>query len=76
MMPFLAQATLLKVVDKPKSWVAGDWITPSLSYEISPIGLAVSHFLALDLLWWYTVDVESEENSFQELVVPENCNYN
>ncbi|MBO1346775.1 MAG: hypothetical protein EBE86_004955 [Hormoscilla sp. GUM202] len=53
------------------SWVASDWITPCLSYEISPIGLAVSHFLALDLLWWYTVDVESEENSFQELVVPE-----
>ncbi|MBC6479948.1 MAG: hypothetical protein GDA56_21370 [Hormoscilla sp. GM7CHS1pb] len=26
------------------------------------IGLAVSHFLALGLLWWCSIDVELEEN--------------
>jgi len=38
---------------------------------VNSIGLAVSHFLALGLLWWCSIDVELEENSFQEIVVPE-----
>jgi len=28
---------------------------------VNPIGLVVSHFLALGLLWWRSLDVELEE---------------